>query len=47
MDKAHVTQILVNLLSNAVKFTPENGKVEFITDIEELDSTHIQHIYTI
>ena len=47
MDKSHVTQILVNLLSNAVKFTPENGKVEFVTDVEQLDDRHIQHIYTI
>jgi len=47
MDKGHVTQILVNLLSNAVKFTPENGKVEFITDVEKIDEQHIQHIYTI
>lgn len=47
MDQAHVMQILVNLLSNAVKYTPENGKVEFITDVEQIDADHIQHIYTI
>ena len=47
VDKAHVTQILVNLLSNAVKFTSENGKVEFITDVEQVDKKHIQHRYTI
>ena len=47
MDKAHVIQILVNLLSNAMKFTPENGKVEFITDVEQMDPARVQHIYTI
>ena len=47
VDKSHVSQILVNLLSNAVKFTPENGKVEFITDVDVVDEKHIQHIYTI
>lgn len=31
-DSLRINQILLNLLSNAVKFTPEGGKVEFLTE---------------
>ncbi len=30
-DSLRIDQVLINLLSNAVKFTPEGGKVDFLT----------------
>lgn len=31
-DSLRISQILINLLSNAVKFTPEGGRVDFLTE---------------
>jgi two-component system phosphate regulon sensor histidine kinase PhoR len=34
-DKDMISQVIVNLLSNAVKYTPEGGKVEVQTELDE------------
>lgn len=31
-DKTKVHEVLINIFSNAVKYTPENGRIDFITD---------------
>lgn len=47
-DSLRINQILLNLLSNAVKFTPEGGRVEFLTEeIAPVKEGAIRYRFTI
>lgn len=37
MDQQHVERILMNLLSNSLKFTPENGRISLIINVDYHD----------
>lgn len=37
MDQQHVERILMNLLSNSLKFTPENGRISLIVNVDYHD----------
>ena len=47
LDKLRVNQILMNLVSNSVKFTPNNGRIDLILQIEPLDEETDNITFTI
>jgi signal transduction histidine kinase len=42
LDPLRFKQVLYNLLSNAVKFTPDNGEVKVVADIDERNQIRLQ-----
>ena len=47
LDKLRVNQILMNLVSNSVKFTPNNGRIDLVLQIEPLDEETDNITFTI
>lgn len=43
-DQDKIERILFNLLSNAFKFTPQEGKVQVVTEVNTLSTTEIEFI---